>query len=168
MGLLSLATAMERIERSALAMEEMEHRVLTEAAKAIQKGAKEQIGHYLTEDDGKFGSWLPLAESTVEDKEKQGYAPPDNPLLREGDMRESIEYTVSGAEAQIGSNSDIALWQELGTRGPGVSASGYHVPPRSFLGSTAFRLKDKIGQQVGYSIVSALIEGKQTVVHIKD
>jgi len=168
MGFLSIVDAMGRIERAAVEMEIMEHEVLEHAAKLIQKGAKAQIGHYLTEDDGKFGPWLPLAESTAEDKEKQGYAPPDNPLLRTGDMRDSIEYTVGGSEAAVGSNSDIALYQEMGTHGPGVGPSGFHVPPRSFLGSTAFREKDNIGKMIGYSMVTALIGGNAKPISIAD
>ena len=95
---------------------------------AMAKEAKEWIGFY-------HPGWAPLAESTLEGwhghpgKIELGYAPPDNPLLRTGDMRDSIqsqaELASYGAEGVIGSESKIALYQEMGTS---------KIPPRPFLG----------------------------------
>jgi phage gpG-like protein len=71
-------------------------------------------------------SWAPLAASTIADKKKKGYAVPA-PLLREGDMRDSIhKELLPGLNAVVvGSKEKKALWQEMGTsRG---------IPPRPFL-----------------------------------
>jgi hypothetical protein len=70
--------------------------------------------------------WPQLAESTQRERERLGFAA-NEPLLRTGDLRESIEYTVLPREAavEIGSNDKIAVYQELGTS---------RIPPRSFLG----------------------------------
>lgn len=101
--------------------------------KAVSIEAKTFIGNY---QDG----WKPLAESTLDGwhghpgKIELGYAPPDNPLLREGDMRESIEgaaeTTGYGAQGVCASKSKIALYQEIGTE---------KIPPRPFLATAMMR-----------------------------
>lgn len=84
----------------------------------IEDEAKRVIGTY------DYG-WPTLAASTIASK-----ANGDTPLLETGEMRDSIEHTVIDRNnAEVGSNNDKALWQELGTsRG---------IPPRSFLGGAA-------------------------------
>lgn len=101
-------------------------RALDESAALIEKDAKAEIGTY-QEAVGPFPAWAPLAPSTVADRVRQGYAP-DEPLLREGDLRDSITHETRGLDAVVGSNSDIAVYQELGTE---------HIPPRPFLGPAA-------------------------------
>jgi len=81
------------------------HEGLEHVARAIEKTAKEEIGTYQP-DVGPFPAWAPLADATVEDRISQGYSP-DEPLLRTGELRESISHEVSGLEAVIGSTSDI-------------------------------------------------------------
>jgi hypothetical protein len=70
--------------------------------------------------------WPALAQSTIKDKEAQGFEVPD-PLLRTGEMRDSIRHEVDPItlELVVGSDDKRALWQELGT---------VRIPPRSFLG----------------------------------
>ena len=99
----------------------------------LQTEAKSYIGNYQE-------GWAPLAESTLlggtspegfryPGKIELGYAPPDNPLLRTGQMRDSIEQaaasTGGGAMGMIGSDDPVALWQEMGTK--------RGIPPRPFL-----------------------------------
>src|SRR5258707_11055252 len=74
------------------------------------------IGHYQ-------GNWAPLAESTIKEKAAAGFAVPD-PLLRTGEMQESIRHEVDPIllEMVVGSNDKTALYQELGTS---------RIPPRS-------------------------------------
>src|SRR5690348_14424850 len=74
----------------AIAVEETVH--------AAAETARGYIGHYQGATDG-YPTWPPLAERTIRDKERRGYAPPDNPLLRTGDMRDSI---VAGADGLVG------------------------------------------------------------------
>jgi phage gpG-like protein len=52
----------------------------------------------------------------------------ETPWLQSGALRASIECQSEGLTATIGSTSDVAVFQELGTVG---------VPPRSFLATTA-------------------------------
>lgn len=60
--------------------------------------------------------WAPLAESTLRDKERQGYPTP-SPLLRTGEMAASYEKAVDPVELEvtIGSEDPVALYQEMGT-----------------------------------------------------
>jgi hypothetical protein len=82
--------------------------------------AAEYIGHEMP-------TWPPLAKSTIRDKAAKGFAVPA-PLLRTGDMRDSISTELDAPElaVAVGSHEMKAVWQEMGTsRG---------IPPRSFLG----------------------------------
>lgn len=107
------------------------------AAQIVEDRAKEDIGRYQAGIDP-FADWVPLAPGTVQDKARLGYSPPDNPLLRTGDLRDSIEHTVESEErAVVGSDSDVAVWQELGTR---------TIPPRSFLGAAAVQEADRVAE----------------------
>jgi hypothetical protein len=135
-----------------------ERRGLTAWAEIVQRESQREIGHY-QDAAGPFAAWPALTENTLEGfaiggrwiagKVEMGYAPPDNPLLREGTLRDHIEYSVGEKEAAVGVPSvtvtshyddrprdigDIAIWHELGTA---------TEPPRSFLGGAAFRMRDR-------------------------
>src|SRR4051794_7536860 len=105
----SIAAFVEQLATVAIAVKEAEHVLLEKAAVMVEKRAKEKIGEY-QEQIGPFVAWAELADSTKADREKHGYAE-DQPLLRSGEMRDSIEHTVQGSEACVGSNSDIAVYQ---------------------------------------------------------
>lgn len=128
----------------------MQNSVLSDSAlewigNKVEKAAKEKIGEY-QETAGSFVAWAELADSTKQDRERQGY--PDNePLLRDGELRDSIEHTVLFQEVQIGSNRPIAEYQELGTE---------HIPPRSFLGGAAFEETPDIINKLGPVLESFL------------
>ena len=117
-------------------------------ASHIEKDAKEKIGHY-QDATGPFGAWEPLAESTEDEKARLGY-PTDAPLLRSGDLRDSIQHEVAGLEAVVGSKSEIAAYQEFGTD---------RIPPRPFIGPAAFENKDKIQRILGEATVIGLSKG---------
>jgi hypothetical protein len=131
----------------------LEHELLEHVCKDIEKRAKEKIGEYQGR-AGPFEAWKPLAESTLSEKKALGYAPPDNPLLRTGEMRDSIEHKVVGHTGYVGSDSNTALFQELGT----VS-----IPARSFLGGAAFELEPKIRRQIGASFHAFLSGGGRKI-----
>lgn len=144
-----VATFAEHLLTLNLAIAESAHKGLEKAAKLIEKDAKRQIGHYQPS-VGPFQDWAPLAESTEEEKARLGY-PLDAPLLREGQLRDSIEHEVSGLEAVVGSKSDIAAYQEFGTR---------TIPPRPFIGPAAFKNKKAIQEILGKAVVEGLIGGE--------
>lgn len=109
-------------------------------ARAIAHEAKSVIGTY------KF-DWEQLAPATQKERESLGYVA-NEPLLRDGTLRDSIHYTVIDAnEAEIGSNDDVAVWQELGTS---------TIPARSFLGASAAYLEKPIVQMVKETVGAAV------------
>lgn len=123
------------------------HKALEEAAKLVETEAKRVIGTY-------DYNWPPLAESTKRDRVAKGFAE-DEPLLRTGEMRDSIEHTVTmktiaADEAQIGSNNDKAVWQELGTS---------HIPARSFLAGAAAHKEKEIVALLGHHVEQVLLGG---------
>jgi phage gpG-like protein len=115
---------------------------MEKAARLVEDEAKQEIGTY-QEAAGPFVAWEPLAESTLEQKERAGYAPPDSPLLRTGEMRDSIQHHSTAEEAEVGSDDDRAVWQELGTS---------RIPPRSFLGGAAVRKADDVAKFIEEAI----------------
>lgn len=141
---------------------EVEHRThegLEHAAVLVETEAKDEIGHY-QDQAGPFQAWQELADSTKEDRARSGFAEND-PLLRTGEMRDSIEHKVIGKTAYIGTDSQIAEYQELGTG---------RIPPRSFLGGAAFRKSHEVAEIIGGRFVSALVGhevagGSLAIVH---
>jgi len=87
---------------------------LTETAKFLQKKAKEKFGVYQS-------GWDELAKATKEDRLRKGYTEND-PLLRSGHLRDTVEMNVSERSASIGSDDPVMIYQEKGT------ARG--IPPR--------------------------------------
>ena len=122
---------------------------------SLVKEAKDSIGH-LQHGAGPFQAWPELAESTKADKERQGYVfnHEYNPLLRTGEMRDSIHYDFNPGNAfsklRLGSDSQIMVYQELGTP---------YIPPRSVLGLTMIKATPMIHYALG-SMVDSWIEGK--------
>jgi HK97 gp10 family phage protein len=114
-------------------------KIIEEACKIVQKKAKAAIGK-----DHEI--WPPLAASTIADKQKHGYATP-KPLLRSGELRDSIEYTVRGNEGAVGTDKEYAPFLEFGTS---------KMPPRSFLVSSAISSKDKIRRMAAGVTIAAL------------
>jgi HK97 gp10 family phage protein len=123
---------------------------LERAAVMVEKTAKAEIGTYQPE-VGPFQAWEPLAESTIEDRIRQGFTP-DDPLLRSGELRASISHQVAPGEAVIGSTSKIAAYQELGTS---------TIPPRPFLGPAAMHNEKRIVEQLGATFVNGLAGGQR-------
>jgi HK97 gp10 family phage protein len=136
------------IEHAALMAVEViaaEHHALEKAAKIVEAEAKASVGTYQGQ-SGPFAAWDPLAEATKADRVAKSF-PEDEPELRTGEMRDSIEHTVKNHEAEIGSNSEILEWQELGTA---------KMPPRSILGGAAARKEHQVVEVLGSEVVAVL------------
>lgn len=131
---------------AAAAVKQAEHKLLDRVGKDVKKRAKGKIGEY-QDAAPPFAGWAELADSTKADRLRQGY-PEDEPLLRSGEMRDSVGHTVHGNEVTIGSNSDKAVWQELGTE---------HIPPRSFLGGAMAEELPRLKEILGEGTVAALV-----------
>jgi|SRR5580700_6092350 hypothetical protein len=80
--------------------------------------------------------WAPLSTATTEGfrhelgfwipgKIELGYGGAESPLLRTGDLRDSVGFQGDGLYGIVGSDSKVALYQELGTVG-----ARYPIPPR--------------------------------------
>ncbi|MCQ8279863.1 hypothetical protein NFI95_15570 [Acetobacteraceae bacterium KSS8] len=118
---------------------------LEEAARIVEAEAKAEIGTYQGQ-AGPFDPWAELADATKADRVRQGFTEND-PLLRTGEMRDSIEHTVQGKTAYVGTDNQIAVYQELGTE---------RIPPRSFLGGAAFRKAPEVAEIIGGRFIAAL------------
>jgi HK97 gp10 family phage protein len=134
-----------------LEVDHINHTALERAAKIVEKEAKDVLGTY------RYG-WPQLAPSTQKEREKQGFAP-NEPLLRTGEMRDSIQHSSDHHEARIGSNSDIALYQELGTS---------KIPPRPFL-QGALKAKmpdilDEIGREMVAFLSGDVVAGPNSMI----
>lgn len=117
-------------------------------ATLVKSRAKESIGHY---QDG----WDKLAVSTVLDKLDKGYAAValpggdggDNPLLRTGAMRDSITDQTSALEFVVGSQSEIMVYQEIGTS---------RIPPRPVLAPALYKSVPEILKITGVALEKRL------------
>lgn len=134
----------------AMAVHLESEKALERAAVLVENEAKRSIGHYQGA-AGPFAAWAELADSTKDDRVHQGY-PENEPELRDGTMRDGIEHTVQmdgfSGEAQIGSDSQILEWQELGTS---------RMPPRSILGGALVRKSEDVAELIGGSVYGALV-----------
>ena len=133
----------------------IQHELLEQACVEIEALSKQKIGEY-QQAAGPFEAWASLAESTKEQRVAQGYSE-DDPGLRSGQMRDSIEHKVSGHEGHVGSNDDNLLWFELGT---------VKQPARSVLGASAFELEPHIRREIGLEY-TAFLSGGSRRIHVK-
>lgn len=144
----------------ALSVHAAQAAALDSVGKHLQKKVQGKFGTYQPQ-AGQFHEWAPLADATVEGREARGY-PGDEPLLVTGDLQKSVGYQRNGnVEVNVGSNSDIAVYQEIGT---------VHIPPRSFLGATAVEEAGAIVAKVGQMTVLALVgagvkDGSLDILH---
>jgi hypothetical protein len=116
--------------------------IVERACQMVERDAKRSLGHY-------HRGWPRLKPETIARK-----ATGDSPLLETGELRDSIEHAIdrSGSEVvgHVGSNSDIAVYQELGTS---------RIPPRSFLAGSAMRQEKKIHEMAGRMIEATMTRG---------
>jgi phage gpG-like protein len=127
-SLFSLLEAGIHFERLARGYPNACHQALELAARVVEAEAKRLIGGYEAKP-----RWPELTEATQADRVAHGYSA-NQPLLRSGELRDSIQHCSSPHEARVGSNLDRAVWHEMGTS---------RVPPRSFLAS-ALHAKEKL------------------------
>ncbi len=154
MKVFSLIGFSEHLLKAAAAIEIEAQVGLRVCAELVQKTAQSEIGEYQSAVGG-FPAWAELRDATLADKEAKGYAVP-NPLLRTGDLRDSIQYEVTAFEAIIGSTSPIAMYQEFGTSSTGW---GIGIAPRPFIGPAAYRNKDNIIAILGAVVITGFSLG---------
>ncbi len=146
--MISLADWIAHLKRAELALKfELEAEVGAGMASAA-KTAKGYIGEQQP-------GWDDLAASTIEEKSALGYPVPA-PLLREGDLRDSIESEVEtrGTEVVglVYSDDPIAEYQEYGTS---------RLPPRPFIVPALISTLPEIEHALGETLVRALTPGSR-------
>jgi hypothetical protein len=118
--------------RSALDSRTRVTETLLTTMESVALEAKAYIGHEMSE-------WPPLAPSTIAEKSRLGYTgrlSATDPLLRTGEMRESIGAYAVGSVGVVGSPNKKALWMEMGT----LRSTG-SAPPRPFLSLAMSRVE---------------------------
>ena len=120
LSLVGMAAKCHAIEKD---LDVTSHAIIAEACRMVCEAAKAALGTY------DFG-WVPLKPETIASKVLG-----DSPLLETGALMNSISWTAAGNVGFVGSNSDIAVYQELGTSS---------IPPRSFLVSAAVHQEKEI------------------------
>lgn len=133
-----------------------ERAMLHVMATYIEEDAKRKFGIYQF-GVGPYSAWAPLAESTREDRRRQGFEP-DNPLYRTGNLMHSIHHVIQGHEAAVGSDDDIMVYQELGTKVDGKQ----RIPPRPVLGPAAFE-SVPILKKIALDAVNSWLFGKPVI-----
>ncbi len=126
------------LEKLAVVGHEVIHHAADQAGQLVEETAKAEIGHYQPS-AGPFPAWAPLADSTEAEKVRLGY-PAGAPLLRTGELRDSISHTTKGDRTVIGSTDQRMVYHEFGTN---------RIPPRPVLGPALFRNKTHIANGLG-------------------
>ncbi|MFL9904217.1 hypothetical protein PQR71_39870 [Paraburkholderia fungorum] len=127
------------LERVARTMPRETAKALETIGKHVEQVAKDKIGH-IQDASGEFNAWEDLAYDTQVEHFRvieRGQAAPDadvnSALLLKGDLREGIKHSVEkGGREQtltVGSESQVAYWQEAGTD---------KIPPRPAIGPAMF------------------------------
>lgn len=73
--------------------------------------------------------------------------PHDHPWMQTGALHDSVEARAEGAQAVVGSTSDVAVYQEHGTA---------TVPPRPTFAPIAASTGHALAQSMGHSVARAL------------
>ena len=134
-SLLGFVAHLHAIDRD---LHEVGPAIVARACEMVARAAKRAIGK-------RHELWPPLKPETIARKLRG-----NTPLLETGELRDSIEWTASGLEGQVGSNNDKAVWHELGTS---------RIPARSFLASSAISVEEKIHRMAERSVI-AVLEGR--------
>jgi len=146
MSIYTIDQFISKLATMAVAVTIAEHKGLEAAAKIVETEAKSEFGKYQGAIGG-YAKWEELAEATKDDRTRKGYTP-DDPLLRSGGLRDSISHETRALEAVIGSDSDLMVFHELGTK---------NMPPRAVLGPALLRKEDEVVKKlVDYTAVAML------------
>lgn len=116
--------------------------------------SKSKLGTYQS-GIGFFPEWAPLADRTLAEKARLGLPSP-SPLLRSGDLRDSITFetivSATSVTVNLFSTSDYAPVQELGG-GPS------NIPPRPFIGPVPFERQEVWEAFIGHRISANIVPG---------
>lgn len=145
MKLDSFSALAEALERRSIAAVTAARTALKVGAELVKTAAQESIGSYQPA-KGDVPAWAPLSSATQEDRVAKGFTA-DDPLLRTGDLRDSIEIRPVGDDDVLVGVFDpemqtIAAAMEYGYYNVRAQKA---VPPRSFIRGTAFEKAPEVG-----------------------
>ena len=126
-------------------MAEGQREGLTQAAELVEEDAKASLGTHQAA-AGPIPAWSDLSPVTQADRVSRGFSP-NEPLLRTGELRDSIDIDVFRDHAHVGSTHDGAPAHELGSD---------TVPQRSFLAGAAYRNEEEIAELIGQAVFNHL------------
>jgi phage gpG-like protein len=113
----------------------VEHAIVAKACSMVCAEARRVLGSY------DYG-WPQLQPETIANKMRG-----DSPLLESGELHDSITWNAEGNVGHVGSDSDKAVWMELGTA---------RIPPRSFLVGAAQAMEGKIHAMAAKAVMAVL------------
>lgn len=119
------------------------HRTLTSAAERLQADARAMVG---TEP----AIWPALATATIAQKQRLGFTghvSPTDPLLRTGQLRESITATADPDGITLASSDPVMTFHEHGTA---------RMPARPVLAPTIAASIDEIGHALAGSVAETI------------
>jgi phage gpG-like protein len=93
-----------------------------------------------------YDDWPALKPETMAERVRLGFKA-NEPLLRTGQLRDSIEWNSQGNQGWVGSNDPVAVWQELGTS---------RIPPRPFLAGAAAAMGPKIEKMAARAVIATM------------
>ena len=141
----SMSAFVNHLARLPVAVEVAEVEGLKLATRLLRDRARETLGTY-QEAVGPLPSWRELAPSTQAERSLAGYTPND-PLLRSGELRESIQDEVTDdPHGRVFTDNPHAADLEFGT---------IRIPPRPFMGVAVYRHGDEAVAKVGEAVAAA-------------
>lgn len=167
MPTMTLAEFADHFTKMAAQAPRRERRALVASGARLARHSRGYIGDYQGA-VGPFPAWKPLSVNTLmggispsgyhyQGKIELGFSPGDNPLMRTGHLRGSIQSEVRGRSAIIGSDDPVARWQEFGTQG---SPKHFPIPPRSFIGRALAQYGRDETHAVARVVFQPLMTGK--------
>ena len=156
MKLDSLGALAEILEARSAAAVVATRKALKEGAELVKAEAQDVIGHYQPA-KGDVPAWAPLSPATQEDRVAKGFTP-DDPLLRSGELRDSIEVRPVDDDAMLVGVFDpemqtIAAAMEFGYINV---RAGRFVEPRSFITGTAFKKASEVGELIERAFIESM------------
>jgi len=144
----SFVEAGDFFSRAALVQERVGQAALEKAGKAILEKAQGKFGHYQRA-TGEWARWMPLTQYTRDERVGLGYSE-DEPLLRSGELRDSVTLSTEHGRIVIGSADIRMIWHEFGTT---------HMPPRAVLGPALYEMRNKVIKSISHAIIESSMYG---------
>lgn len=135
---------------------------LEAVGKHVEEVIEEKFGEY-QDAAGDYPKWKALAESTQKERTRLGFAP-NEPLLRKGNLRESISYVTDSGPIEdsvtIGSTSQIVFFHEVGYFN---ARTQRFVEPRATHGPALIEERDEIRGLLGTAVVMGMTRGRTSL-----